>query len=117
MAKKTFDTNVALNWISTDISLASGKKNTSEEGKETVAKSPEDASIPEKQATEDEKIEQKHKPAKSSGVKIVLEKETKRHHTCLRLKSRTYEKIEKLAKDNGISVSNCINQILDQVVQ
>ncbi len=122
MPKKSFDTNVAMKWISSDVKMASGKESVAktegiQQGEEKTAENTETQEI--------QTVTQEKKPApvsseqrtRKTAFKISREKEIKSRQTSLLLKESTYEKIEKLAKSNGVSVNNCINQILEQVIQ
>ena len=112
---KSFDTNVAAAWITTDINHASSiseespqpsqKETESAETKKTVKKETSSAAKEKKAKAADEK----------PGLKIQGS-EKKTHQTSILLKESIFAKLESISKKNNISINNCINQILEQVL-
>ncbi len=108
---KEFNTNVSMNWISTDIKHEAAKTVTPAAEPEQVESKSENTSTEKKPSTPKEK-----KPKTESQPFTIVGKELKTRQTSLLLKESTYSKLESLAKKNGISVNSCINQILEQVL-
>lgn len=108
---KSFDTNIAATWITQDINhvntvsetaSAPEKKEDSAEAKKTVKK---ETSTAKKTKTAEERV----------GLKIQGS-EKKTHQTSILLKESIFVKLESISKKNNISINNCINQILEQVL-
>jgi len=119
MANKSFNTNVAMNWVSADIQSATAP---AEEVKTPAETKVEETVTEQKQEKEDGKktVTKKETSPKKARTETqaftIVGKELKKRQTSLLLKESTYNKLEALSKKNGISVNSCINQILEQVL-
>ncbi len=108
---KSFDTNIAATWITQDINHVNTvaentsqaeKKEEAAETKKTVKK---ETTTAKKTKTTEERV----------GLKIQGS-EKKTHQTSILLKESIFVKLESISKKNNISINNCINQILEQVL-
>lgn len=109
---KNFNTNVAMNWLGTDIEQANNMS-----GVQSKAETPAVEVESKKTVTKKESSASPVKKAKSETAPFtIVGKELKKRQTSLLLKESTYSKLEALSKKNGISVNSCINQILEQVL-
>lgn len=122
---KSFNTNVATNWISQDIQAAAQtetKEVTAEKTTETVEKTDKTAekSSAAKETSKKETAEKKEpaaKKAKSEGVTLTfVAKEKKTVLKSFLLTETNCSKLQALAKKNGLSLNSCLNQILEQVL-
>lgn len=112
---KSFNTNVAEAWISTDIKSASEVKEVKEpeSKKESVKKEPEEQKETEKKETE--KKEARKAKSETTQINIVSAAKKTKAASFL-LTESNHSKLVSLAKKNGISVNSCLNQILEQVL-
>lgn len=127
MAKKSFSTNVAEAWFTTDIQPQKKEqpKQTEKAKTESVKKTSAPKEIEQEEETEiEEEVfeEEEKKPSRKTKqkaeAKFVLTptRELKSRRTSVLLKTSIYDKISELAKGNNTSFNDCLNQILEQVL-